>query len=128
MNQRGFLITAGILGALAVTLGAMAAHALEKRLSVEALEWFETGAKYHMYHALALLALSLGPAKLWDARATRVAGWAWIAGIILFSGSLYALALTEIRALGAITPFGGVAFITGWIAVAFAARKVAANN
>ena len=114
---------AALLGAinafLAVAAGAFGAHALKKRLDAEMLAIFETGARYHMYHALGLFAVA------WMAQrcppGTQAAGWALLAGIVLFSGSLYALALTGVRGLGAITPFGGVAFLVGWALLGWAA-------
>jgi uncharacterized membrane protein YgdD (TMEM256/DUF423 family) len=123
-QQVFFLRTAAILGALAVGLGAFGAHGLKERLSPEMLTIYEVGVRYHMYHALALLAVALAPQGLWSSAATTTACWAWLVGILIFSGSLYALALTQVRWLGAITPIGGVAFIVGWIALAVAAGKI----
>jgi uncharacterized membrane protein YgdD (TMEM256/DUF423 family) len=110
---------AGALSAfIAVAAGAFGAHALRARLAPEMLAVFETGARYQMYHALALL--FVGWAALHgDHAALRWAGGLFIAGTILFSGSLYVLALTGVRALGAITPLGGVCFLAGWIALAW---------
>jgi uncharacterized membrane protein YgdD (TMEM256/DUF423 family) len=114
----------GVLGAvsafLGVALGAFGAHALKSRLSSEALAIFETGVRYQMFHALALLVVA---ARLPDPRGS-IAGWLFVAGTVLFSGSLYALALTGIRGLGAITPVGGLCFLAGWalLALAFARR------
>ena len=108
-------------GALGVILGAFGAHALKSRVGVDMLAVFETGVRYQMYHALALLAVGVvaqrGPGT-W----TQAAGWLFVAGIVIFSGSLYVMTFTGARWLGAITPFGGVAFILGWIALALAAR------
>jgi len=115
------LLAAGaISGAVAVAAGAFGAHALKERLTDKALSVFETAARYQMYHALAIvlcaaLASSLAGAKL--------AGWLMQAGIVLFSGSLYALALTDVKALGAITPLGGLAFIAGWVWLAISALR-----
>ena len=106
---------AAINGGLAVMAGAFAAHGLKAHLSSDALSVFETGARYHMYHALAM-ALAAQMA------ATRAA-WAFLAGILLFSGSLYLLALTGMTVLGAVTPFGGLCFIAGWGLLAWAAFK-----
>jgi uncharacterized membrane protein YgdD (TMEM256/DUF423 family) len=120
-----WLVIAAINGALAVAAGAFAAHALSGRIGVHALVLFETGARYHMYHALALGLAAFGM----KGRATRAATWsAWLflAGIVLFSGSLYLLALTDQRLFGFITPIGGVAFLAGWVALALAARRIAA--
>lgn len=108
------------MGGVGVALGAFGAHGLRGRLSPEMLAVFETGVRYHMYHALAILATAALMSKL-DGRAVHVAGWSFTTGIIIFSGSLYALALTGTTMLGAITPLGGVAFLAGWTALAIAA-------
>ena len=111
------LALAGVVGATAVMAGAFGAHGLATRLSPEMLEVFEVGARYHMYHALALLAvagLATKEASAWQARAVG----AWLFGVLVFSGSLYLLAITGIRWLGAITPIGGVALIAGWCCLA----------
>lgn len=107
---------------LAVLAGAFGAHALRAHVSPDQLAVFETGARYQMYHALALL----GVAWLAERRAspcTGWAGWLFIMGTVLFSGSLYLIALTGQRGWGIVTPFGGAAFLAGWICLAFAARK-----
>ncbi len=83
---------------------------------------FETGARYQMYHALALMAVAWAATR-WPGKLTTAAGWCFVAGTLLFSGSLYAMALTGHRALGAITPLGGVAFLSGWLCLAFAAHR-----
>ena len=106
---------AAINGGLAVMAGAFAAHGLKAHLSPKALSVFETGARYHMYHALAM--------ALAAQMAARRAAWAFLAGILLFSGSLYLLALTGMTVLGAVTPFGGLCFIAGWGLLAWAAFK-----
>ena len=113
-----FALLGTISAFVSVVAGAFGAHALRARLSAELLQTFTTGATYQMYHALALLAVA------WLATQTphpavRVAGWLFIAGTVLFSGSLYALALSGVRALGAITPIGGVCFLGGWLALAW---------
>ena len=118
--ERLFAGLGAISAALAVALGAFAAHGLRSRISAEALATFETGARYHMYHALALLAVGWACAR-WPSAWASTAGWLFVAGTVLFSGSLYVLAMTGVRALGAITPFGGLAFILGWLALAYAA-------
>jgi len=109
--------------ALSVAAGAFGAHALKARLPEALLVTFETGARYQMYHALALIAVGLAmgarPSSLFSA-----AGWAFTVGIVLFSGSLYALALSGVRGLGAVTPLGGVAFLTGWVLFAIAGFKL----
>lgn len=113
-GQRFFLRVACGMGATAVMAGAFGAHGLEKRLSPDMLDVFEVAVRYHMYHALALLAIAVGANRLWSSPWTSRACWAMTSGILVFSGSLYALALTELRWLGAITPIGGVALIAGW--------------
>jgi uncharacterized membrane protein YgdD (TMEM256/DUF423 family) len=118
--DRVFFGIGAISAGLAVALGAFAAHGLRARLSPEALQTFETGARYHMYHALALLAVGWAVTR-WPGTAVTAAGWLFIAGTLLFSGSLYLLAVTGVRALGAITPIGGLAFILGWLALAWSA-------
>jgi uncharacterized membrane protein YgdD (TMEM256/DUF423 family) len=113
---------AALLGAvnafIAVAAGAFGAHGLRKRLDADLLATFETGARYQMYHALGLFAVAWLVAR--GAPAARPAGWCMLAGIVLFSGSLYALALSGVRGLGAVTPFGGVAFLAAWILLAWA--------
>jgi uncharacterized membrane protein YgdD (TMEM256/DUF423 family) len=118
---RIFLAIASVLGGISVILGAFASHALKERLSDRALEIWETGTKYQMYHALALILIALLITRLPTSTSLLVAGYAFIAGILLFCGSLYALSLSGIKWLGAITPLGGVAFIIGWICLAVAA-------
>jgi len=112
------------LGALAgltgVALGAFGAHALRARLQPEMLTVFETGVRYQLYHALALVATALILGRF-NGKLIVAAGWLFTAGIVLFSGSLYALALTGVSALGAITPIGGLAFLLGWACLALAA-------
>jgi uncharacterized membrane protein YgdD (TMEM256/DUF423 family) len=121
---RRFLAASGaISGGLAVAAGAFGAHALRARLEPGLLLVFETGARYQMYHALALFAA----AWLADRGAPVQAAWGgrlFIAGTVLFSGSLYLLALTGVRGFGAITPIGGVAFIAGWAALALGAVRL----
>ena len=113
---------AGTLGGISVILGAFASHALKGKLSDRALEIWETGTKYQMYHALALILVALLLSRLTsDSTPLVVAGYAFIIGVVLFSGSLYALSLSGIKWLGAITPLGGVAFIIGWTCFAIAA-------
>jgi uncharacterized membrane protein YgdD (TMEM256/DUF423 family) len=105
----------GALSALmAVASGAFGAHGLRARLSPELLATFETAARYQMYHALGLLAVAWAATR-WPGALVQWAGWLFVGGTILFSGSLYALALTGVRWWGAITPFGGVSFLAGWL-------------
>lgn len=123
MRQRVSAATAflvGLAGASAVALGAFGAHALRGVIDEAALATWHTGVEYHFWHALALLAAA---ACLPEGRARSVAVGLFAAGIVLFSGSLYALALGAPRLVGAITPLGGVAFIVGWIAVGLALRQ-----
>ena len=119
---RFFLSIAAILGGLSVAGGAFASHALKERLSERALAIFETGSRYQMYHALALLAIGLLLSRSEVAPTLlNTAGFAFIAGVVLFSGSLYALSLSGIKWLGAVAPLGGVAFLVGWGCLALAA-------
>ena len=107
---------------IAVAAGAFGAHALRARLSPDLLATFETGARYQMYHALALLAAAWATAR-WPGSLIQWAGWLFVIGTVLFSGSLYALALSGVRWLGAVTPFGGVAFLGGWVCLVLAAVR-----
>jgi len=116
---RIFLVLGALSGFSSVAAGAFGAHALRQRLDEKLLAVFETGARYQMFHALALLVIGALAAR-GESRALAVAGWAMVAGTVLFSGSLYALALSGVRGLGAITPLGGVAFLVGWLALAWA--------
>jgi uncharacterized membrane protein YgdD (TMEM256/DUF423 family) len=109
-----FLLIGAVLGFLGVAFGAFGAHALKKRLSVEMLTVFETGVRYQMYHALAALVVAAAIGHIGNAPLLIAAGWFFAAGVLLFSGSLYALALTNTRILGAITPLGGLLFLIGW--------------
>lgn len=120
--DRLFLALGALSGFISVAAGAFGAHALKQRLAPELLVTFETGARYQMYHALAmvLVALLVGRAG-GESRVLVASGWLFVAGTVLFSGSLYALALTGIRPLGAITPIGGLAFLGGWLALAWSA-------
>lgn len=113
-----FFAAAGALSAcIAVAAGAFGAHALKTRLSAELLATFETGVRYQMYHALALLAVAWVLTR-WPTAPARVAGWLFLGGTVCFSGSLYLLSLTGARWLGAITPLGGLLFLGGWLALA----------
>ncbi|MBI4271283.1 MAG: DUF423 domain-containing protein [Candidatus Rokubacteria bacterium] len=118
--ERPFFVLGAVSAALAVALGAFGAHGLRGRVPPELLQTFETGARYHMYHALGLLAAAWAAAR-WPGGATTAAGWLFVAGTVLFAGSLYLLVLTGQRWLGAVTPLGGAAFIAGWLALAWAA-------
>ena len=103
-----------------MALGAFAAHGLKASLSPDLLAAFETGVRYQMYHVFALVAVAWGWAR-WQARSFVLAGWLFVAGMVVFSGSLYLLALTGTRWLGAITPLGGLAFLTGWLCLVWGA-------
>ena len=110
------------LAGLGVAAGAFGAHALETRLPVDLLAVFETGVRYHLVHALALLAVGLWGAIHGPSRRLDAAGWLFAAGIVVFAGSLYLLALTGARWLGAVTPVGGLCFLAGWTLFFLAAR------
>jgi uncharacterized membrane protein YgdD (TMEM256/DUF423 family) len=118
--DRLFVTTGALSGFVAVAAGAFGAHALRDRLSPDMLAVFQTGATYQMYHALALVgvAILLGRFSVNGSPFLTAAGWLFIAGTLLFSGSLYALSLSGVTWLGAITPLGGVAFLLGWLALA----------
>ena len=117
---RIFFVMASLSGAIGVIAGAFGAHALKARLSEEMLHTFEVGVRYQIYHALALFAVVLAMER-WPRSPALHAGWCFVAGTILFSGSLYALVLTGMRGLGAITPLGGLSFIAGWLLLAWSA-------
>jgi len=119
---RIFLVLGSLSGLIAVAAGAFGAHTLRSRISADLLATFETGVRYQMYHALALLAVAWAATR-WANSLTTVAGWLFVAGTLIFSGSLYALSLTGARWLGAITPLGGIAFMGGWLCLAVAAWR-----
>jgi uncharacterized membrane protein YgdD (TMEM256/DUF423 family) len=118
--DKTFMFVGALMGFVGVGLGAFAAHGLRGRLSPEMLAIFETGVRYQMYHALALLVTAAVMARM-GGWLVVTAGWCFTAGILIFSGSLYALALTGVTILGAITPIGGLAFLVGWACLAVAA-------
>lgn len=123
--MRLFAMIGALSAGLAVAAGAFGAHALRAKVEPRLLEVFETAARYQMYHALALLSVAWLVGQ--DGRVAGPAGWAgwcFVAGTVLFSGSLYAMTFTGIRALGAITPLGGVGFIAGWVLLAVAASRL----
>ncbi|HEY5047914.1 MAG TPA: DUF423 domain-containing protein [Rhizomicrobium sp.] len=123
--MNGWLLVAAINGFLAVAAGAFGAHGLQGRLDVHAQSLFETAARYHMYHAFAIGLTALASPNRSSA-GSKAASIFFLVGIILFSGSLYALALTGLRGLAIVTPFGGISLLIGWAALAWAAcRKVA---
>jgi uncharacterized membrane protein YgdD (TMEM256/DUF423 family) len=115
--DRLFTVCGALSAFLAVAAGAFGAHALKTRLGPDLLAVFETAARYQMYHAIALIAVGWAVTR-WAAPQIRTAGWLFVAGTILFSGSLYLLALTGVRGLGAVTPFGGLCFLAGWLLLA----------
>ena len=116
--DRLFFSLGALSAFLAVAAGAFGAHALKTRLSPDLFNTFEVGARYHMYHALALLAVAWAAAR-WPGPAVSASGYLFLAGTVLFSGSLYALSLTGVRWLGAVTPLGGLAFLAGWACLAW---------
>ena len=120
--DRTFALAGAISGFVAVLAGAFGAHTLRERLTPDMVAIFETGARYQMYHALGLLAVALTSTH-WPGTPVRAAGWLFIGGTVLFSGSLYLLSVTGTRWLGAITPFGGLMFLTGWAALAIAIAR-----
>lgn len=107
---------------IAVAAGAFGAHGLAERLSDDMMEVYQTAARYQIYHALALMAVAWATTR-WPGTLTTNAGWLFVAGTVLFSGSLYVLSLTGIRWLGVITPLGGVAFLAGWACLVWAAVR-----
>lgn len=115
-----YIALSALFGAAAVGLGAFGAHGLENILSVDMLDTYEVGVRYHFYHALAALVLAISGAGLLELKSGRVAFWMFLVGTTIFSGTLYLLAVTGIRWLGAITPIGGVALIVGWCCLAYA--------
>ena len=120
--DRTFAVIGAVLAFLAVAAGAFGAHALRARFSPADLAIFETAARYQMYHALALLGAAWVAAR-WPGGAAHAAGWLFLAGTLVFSGSLYGVVLTGQRWLGAITPIGGVAMLAGWLALAWAVAR-----
>ena len=121
--ERLFFGLGALTGGLAVALGAFGAHGLRTRLAADALAIFETAVRYQMYHALALFAVAFALTRWPWSVLPAVAGWLFVAGTVLFSGSLYLLALTDTRWLGAVTPFGGLALIAGWGCLLVAALR-----
>lgn len=113
-----YLILGALLMAAAVGLGAFGAHGLKGKLSADMMQVYQTGVEYHFYHALGVLLIGVIAGFYPQATGVQWAGWALALGILLFSGSLYCLALSGVRWLGAITPLGGVSFIVGWVMLA----------
>ncbi|MBD2435246.1 DUF423 domain-containing protein [Nostoc sp. FACHB-110] len=117
-----FLSLAAVFGGLSVAAGAFASHALRDKISERSLEIFDTGARYQMYHALALLLVALLMTRVESPSATLIASaWLFVIGIAIFSGSLYTISLTGVKSFGAIAPLGGLALIAAWGALAVAA-------
>jgi uncharacterized membrane protein YgdD (TMEM256/DUF423 family) len=116
-EARPLLAAGALLASIGVALGAFGAHGLKATLGAAELGWWETAVQYQMWHALALVALGLSPIR------ARAAAWLFAGGILLFSGSLYLMALTGVRALGMVTPVGGLLLILGWAALGLAALK-----
>ena len=120
--ERFFFVAASLFGFLAVVLGAFGAHGLKAYMDANLLVTFETGVRYQMYHTFALLVVALAYAK-WPGKGLIASGWLFITGIILFSGSLYVLSLSGMRSFGMITPLGGIAFLAGWLCLAWSVLK-----
>jgi uncharacterized membrane protein YgdD (TMEM256/DUF423 family) len=120
--ERLFLVFGTLSALVSVGAGAFGAHGLKDRLDPEMLSIFEVGARYQMYHAFALIAAAWLQTK-WPSKLVTIGGWMFVAGTILFSGSLYMLSMTDEKWLGMITPFGGLAFMAGWACLAWAAWK-----
>ena len=114
-----FVILGSLNAFLAVALGAFGAHGLKSKVSVEMLTVWQTGVQYHMFHALGLILIGILIYLLPQIGPLRLSGWLLFAGIVLFSGSLYALVLSGVRALGIVTPIGGISFLLGWLLMAF---------
>ena len=122
--DRTFLFFGSLLGFLGVAFGAFGAHALKSRLSADMLVVFETGVRYQMYHAFAILIVAAAIGRIGDANLLVLAGWFFVAGVVLFSGSLYALSLSGVGVLGAITPVGGLLFLIGWACLGLFALRI----
>lgn len=123
MPAKLFLAIGAVAMLAAVGLGAFGAHALKAQLAPELLAAYRTGVEYQFYHALGLLAVGLAAQRLPESKWLRASGWLMLAGIVIFSGSLYLLALTGVRAFGAVTPVGGIAFMLAWALFAVAVVK-----
>ena len=120
--DRLFFVVGSLFGFLGVALGAFGAHILKGHLGADQFMVFEVGVRYQMYHAFVLLAAAWAHTK-WPGKSLKASGWLFVVGTILFSGSLYALSLSGVQWLGAITPFGGLALATGWVCMAWSAWR-----
>ena len=120
---RIFLMLGAINAFLCVAFGAFGAHGLKQRLSAEMLTVYQTGVQYHFYHSLGLIIIGLILLHIPKSKPVLISGWLMFGGIILFSVSLYALSLTGIRVLGAITPLGGIAFLSAWLLLAYGVKN-----
>jgi uncharacterized membrane protein YgdD (TMEM256/DUF423 family) len=120
--DRLFFTIGALSGFIGVALGAFAAHGLKSRLTPELLATFEVGVRYQMYHAFALLAVGWAQTR-WPGPILNASGWLFVAGTVIFSGSLYVLSLSGLRWLGAVAPIGGVALLAGWLCLAWAVWK-----
>jgi uncharacterized membrane protein YgdD (TMEM256/DUF423 family) len=120
--DRTFFVLGSVLAFLGVVAGAFAAHALKGHLTTRQLDIWETGARYHLYQSLALLVVAWAVTR-WPGTPVNLAGWLFAAGVILFSGSLYLLAVTDVKVLGVITPLGGLCFLVGWASLAYGASR-----
>ena len=120
--ERMFFVVGALSAFLGVAAGAFGAHGLKSHLSDEMLSVFEVGVRYQMYHAFALMAAAWAQTK-WPSVLVTTGGWLFVVGTILFSGSLYLLSVTGMRWLGMITPLGGLAFLAGWVCLAWSVRK-----
>ena len=120
--DRTFFFIGAVSAFIGVAAGAFGAHGLKERLGADMLAVFETGVRYQMYHAFALVAAAWAAAR-WPGGWASASGWLFVAGTVIFSGSLYVLSLTGLRWLGAVTPIGGLAFLAGWLCLAAACWK-----
>jgi len=120
--ERVFFAVGALSAFMGVAAGAFGAHGLKSHLSAEMLSVFEVGVRYQMYHAFALIAAAWAQTK-WPSLLVTTGGWLFVVGTILFSGSLYLLSVTGMRWLGMITPLGGLAFLAGWVCLAWSVRK-----
>ena len=122
-DARRFLLLGAANAALAVLLGAFGAHSLKTHLSADMMAVYQTGLQYHLFHALGLLAVGFALKQIGDSAWLRWSGWLMLAGIVIFSGSLYVLSATGWKWLGAVTPLGGLSFIVAWVLFAVAATR-----